>query len=192
MFYIDCYLAVERDKMMYTSYQTVKLLRTANFWRNTIVVLFTMAMLTSCGGESSKPETSGSEASADEAPSATVSLVINGNDLMQFDKKVLKVKAGQKITLTLNHTGKMAKEAMGHNFVLLKRGTNLTKFATSALDAKDNDYIPEGDAVIAHTKLLGGGESDTITFEAPAKGSYDYVCTFPGHVGLMKGKLLVQ
>ena len=40
--------------------------------------------------------------------------------------------------------------------------------------------------------MIGGGESDTITFTAPKKGSYTYICTFPGHYGLMKGVLIVS
>ena len=51
--------------------------------------------------------------------------------------------------------------------------------------------ISKGDEVIVHTKMLGGGESDTITFIAPENGFYTYICSFPGHWGLMKGKLIV-
>jgi azurin len=48
-------------------------------------------------------------------------------------------------------------------------------------------------AIIVFTKLLGPGESDTITFNAPAAGVYDYICTFPGHVILgMRGKMTVK
>ena len=52
-------------------------------------------------------------------------IIINSNDLMKFDQNELRVFEGQKITLTLNHTGKMSKEIMGHNFVLLKKETDL-------------------------------------------------------------------
>jgi azurin len=87
----------------------------------------------------------------------------------------------------------MSKSMMGHNFVLLKKGVVLSKFAQQAIAAKNNDYIPENtNDVIAHTKMLGGGESDTITFKAPAKGVYVYVCSFPGHFALMKGVLRVN
>ena len=58
--------------------------------------------------------------------------------------------------------------------------------------AKDNGYIPEGDDIIAHTKMIGGGESVEITFDAPAAGTYDYICPFPGHYGIMKGKFIVE
>jgi azurin len=40
--------------------------------------------------------------------------------------------------------------------------------------------------------MLGGGETTTIAFTAPAAGTYDYICSFPGHYGMMKGKLIVE
>ncbi len=121
-----------------------------------------------------------------------IEIILNSDDLMRFDKNMLVVQSGQKITLTLNHTGKMDKSIMGHNFVLLKKDVDVTAFAEKAILAKNNEYIPEGDEVIVYTKLLGGGESDTIIFDAPEKGYYTYLCTFPGHWGLMKGKLIVK
>ena len=118
-------------------------------------------------------------------------ITLNSNDLMKFDKNELRVFEGQKITLTLNHTGKMSKEIMGHNFVLLKKDTDLNDFAQRAMLARENEYIPDGDETVVYTKLIGGGESDTITFTAPERGSYVYICTFPGHYGLMRGKFIV-
>jgi|SRR5690606_26197899 len=140
---------------------------------------------------------------ATEAPAETttaaasdevVELTISGTDQMQFDKKELRVKAGQKVRLTLTHSGTMAKNAMGHNWVLLKEGVDLAAFGQKAATAMDNDYIPasEEGSIIAHTKMLGGGESDTIEFTAPAKGSYEYLCSFPGHYALMRGVLIVE
>ena len=121
-----------------------------------------------------------------------IKIILNSNDLMRFDKNMLLVQSGQKITLTLNHIGKMDKLIMGHNFVLLKKDVDVMAFAEKAVLAKNNEYIPEGDEIIVYTKLLGGGESDTITFDAPEKGYYTFLCTFPGHWGLMKGKLVVK
>jgi azurin len=66
-------------------------------------------------------------------------------------------------------------------------------FATSALQAKANEYIPEGtEDVIAHTALIGGGEETTIEFTAPAAGEYTFICSFPGHYALMNGKFIVE
>ena len=118
-------------------------------------------------------------------------IILNSNDQMKFDKTEIKVKAGEKIKLVLNHTGKLPKNAMGHNFVLLTKGTDVQKFATAAMNEKATEYIPSK-GVLAHTKLIGGGESTTIEFTAPAKGTYDFICSFPGHYAMMKGKFIVE
>lgn len=117
-------------------------------------------------------------------------IVINSDDQMKFDLSEIKVKAGEKIKLTLNHTGKLPKNAMGHNFVLLTKGTDVTTFSQAAMNAKDTEYIP-AKGVLAHTNLIGGGESTTVEFTAPAKGTYDFICSFPGHYAMMKGKFIV-
>lgn len=119
-------------------------------------------------------------------------IALASTDLMSYDKNELRVKAGKKVTLTLRHTGKMEKIVMGHNFVLLKKGTDIAEFATAAMSARETEYIPESDAIIAHTKLIGGGESVTITFDAPEVGTYDFICSFPGHYAIMKGKFIVE
>lgn len=162
--------------------------------KSIIAILFGLSLLTACGGGDSaekEPETN-TETMAEESNEATLS--IDGNDQMQFSTKELKVKAGQKVTLTLHHTGTMAKAAMGHNWVLLKPGTEVASFAEKAVAAGEaNNYVPtEGDAVIAHTSLIGGGESTTVEFTAPAAGSYEFICSFPGHWAMMRGTLIVE
>ncbi|MBL6591527.1 MAG: Azurin [Flavobacteriaceae bacterium] len=119
-------------------------------------------------------------------------VTINSTDQMLFDRSVIKVKSGMPVNLTLNHTGQIAKEFMGHNFVLLKEGTDVDDFAQRAMVAKDSDYIPVGDETYAYTKMLGGGESDSITFDSPEPGTYIYLCTFPGHYQVMRGEFIVE
>ena len=122
---------------------------------------------------------------------------LTGNDAMQYSSKAFEVTAGQSVSLTLKHIGKLPKTAMGHNVVVLKSGTVVATFATKAMSAKDTDYIP-ADAeskgqIVAHTKLVGGGESDTVTFTAPSEaGSYPFLCTFPGHFAVMQGVMTVK
>ena len=148
--------------------------------------LFCMATLVwSCGGSSDKKV-----AVADA--NGVVNLVVNSTDLMRYDTRELRVSAGAKVALTLNHTGTMGKKMMGHNLVILKSGTRVDDFASRALDSPDTDYIPAGDEILVHTRLLGGGESDTITFDAPDKGSYLFICTFPGHYTMMRGSFIVE
>lgn len=127
--------------------------------------------------------------SSDEA-----TFTINAGDDMKFDLHQIKVKEGQKVKITLTHTGKQLKTAMGHNFIILASGVKVADFSAKAIQAAATDYIPASEAgnIIAHTKLLGGGESDTIEFTAPAKGSYNFLCSFPGHSALMNGKFIVE
>lgn len=121
-------------------------------------------------------------------------ITIEGNDAMQFNTNQLHADAGQKVRLTLKHTGEMAIEVMGHNFVLLAADTDVEEFARAAQDAKETDYIPasfEGQ-IIAHTEMIGGGQETTIEFTAPEAGNYNFLCSFPGHSGSMKGIMIVK
>lgn len=159
------------------------------------------ALLMACGGDKKNEEKESksiklktpTEANKEEAQDGVTRVYLTGNDKMKFNKNEIRVPAGNTIELTFEHVGKMSKETMGHNFVLLKEGTNVQEFGQKALKFKNNDYIPEGsDAIIVHTEMLGGGQKTTITFEAPEKGNYDYICSFPGHVALMSGVFIVE
>jgi|SRR5690554_883566 len=168
-----------------------------------LLLIFMAVVAISCGNdkktektEESKMTIGGSqvEKTTTEVDDAIANVTIEGNDQMRFNKKEIRVKAGQTVRLTLKHVGQMDISVMGHNWVLLVPGTDMNEFGVAAVDAADNDYIPQDyeDAIIAHTKMLGGGETDTIEFEAPEAGSYDFLCSFPGHVALMQGKLIVE
>lgn len=167
------------------------------------------ALLASCGGDKNAPDAPAAPAPDTQAaapaattpdtqaaaPAADNTFTVQGTDDMKFDLTELKAKAGKPITITFKNVGKQPKTVMGHDLVVLKEGTNVDDFGNAAIKAKDTDYIPTGalaSAMIAHTKLLGPGESDTITFTIDKAGSYDYICTFPGHHMFMKGKLIVE
>jgi azurin len=119
-------------------------------------------------------------------------LEISGNDQIQYDKHELAAPASCKeITLTLHHSGKLPKEAMGHDWVLVN-ASDVAAVATAGMGAGlANDYVAPGDKrVLAHTKVIGGGESTSITFPTSLLkpgGAYKYLCTFPGHYGTMNG-----
>lgn len=119
---------------------------------------------------------------------------LNATDEMKFDATAFAVPAGQEITLTLHNVGKMPKESMGHNFVLLKEGSSVSAFGNLSVDAAATDYIPESAQaeIIAHTKVLGPGESETIKFTIDKPGVYPFLCSFPGHYSIMKGIIEVK
>ncbi len=165
---------------------------------NSLIFSSTVVFLAACGGGGSSQSTETPAQGAQTAEevvevSDSIALEIAASDQMQFNKEELKVTEGQVVSLTLKHTGKMPKEAMGHNWVLLASGTEVSVFGTAAVAAPDNNYIPKDkeDQVIAHTKVIGGGEETTITFEAPKAGYYKFMCSFPGHWGVMQGDFIV-
>src|SRR4051794_13710846 len=112
-----------------------------------IVMLIGFLAITSCGKKETpqtEEPTEVTEMPSDEGNKPAVSnvLVIEGNDQMQFNTNELRAVAGKPITLTLKHVGKIPKEAMGHNLVILREGTDEAAFASKAIAAKDTDYIP--------------------------------------------------
>jgi azurin len=125
---------------------------------------------------------------------AECATTIEGSDAMQFNQKTITVpKTCKSFKVTLKHTGKMPKTAMGHNWVLSHSADESGVIADGMKAGADNNYEKPGDArIIAHTKLIGGGESDTATINVgklKAGEQYAFFCTFPGHAALMKGTL---
>lgn len=122
---------------------------------------------------------------------------IHGDDAMKFDKASIDVPATCKeFTVTLKHSGTMAKNVMGHNWVLTK-SADMQGVATDGMTAGlPANYVKAGDTrVIAHTDVVGGGESTSVTFDVTkltAGEAYAYFCSFPGHWALMKGTLTVK
>jgi azurin len=117
---------------------------------------------------------------------------IAGTDQMQYDKKEIVVAADcTQVEVTLKHTGKQPAAVMGHNWVLA-RTADVTAVATDGMNAGlPNDYLKQGDTrVLAHTKVVAGGQSASVTFATSVlkKGeSYSFFCSFPGHYAIMKG-----
>ena len=122
-------------------------------------------------------------------------IAITSNDSMQFNVREITAKPGETLRVKFSNVGTFPKQAMGHNWVLLRPMTEAA-FNAFAMDcaSKAPDYLPaDRSAVLAHTKMLGGGESDLIEFTAPDKpGSYPFLCTFPGHFAMMRGKFIVK
>lgn len=167
-----------------------------------LILIFAAALAIGCG-DSKKEEKNdlkiGTQVEEKAAPAETTddavaNITIEGNDQMKFNKSEIRVKAGQKVKLTLKHVGSMPVTTMGHNWTLLTKDADMATVGQAAALAADNDYIPADmtDKIIVHTKMLGGGESDTIEFDAPEPGTYIFMCTFPGHYALMNGKFIVE
>ena len=166
--------------------------------------------LAACSQEPAAPAaeaTAASEAPAAEAPAASeaapadtaaapaagnCATTVEANDAMQYNTKEIQVsKACKEFTITLKHTGTQPKTSMGHNLVIGK-SEDMDGIFKDGVGAATTDYVKPDDArVVAHTKLIGGGEEASLTRD-PAKlagGEYKFACTFPGHGALMNGKV---
>lgn len=153
-----------------------------------LISVVSFLFLFSCNQQHAK---NSDEKSFPKTEEARISKDINlqGNDDMKYDQNEFTVKAGEEINLTFTNTGVLPIETMGHNVVILEKNADVQKFATASAKAKDTNYISDLylTDIVAHTKLLGPGKSETITFTLKEKGEYTFICTFPGHWIAMRG-----
>ncbi|PJX26183.1 azurin [Advenella sp. S44] len=115
---------------------------------------------------------------------------VEATDAMQFNTKEITVsKSCEEFTINLKHTGQLPKAAMGHNIVITKSADMAAAETDGIAAGADSDYVKEGDErVIAHTKLVGGGESDSVKVPVDKLTGDDvFFCSFPGHSSMMKG-----
>lgn len=125
---------------------------------------------------------------------ADCSVDVEATDQMTFNTQAISVsKSCKTFTVNLKHTGTLPKTAMGHNWVLSKTA-DMPGIATDGIGAgPDASYLKAGDArVIAHTGLIGGGESTSVSFDVAqlaAGQDYSFFCSFPGHYAMMKGSV---
>lgn len=128
---------------------------------------------------------------------AECSVEVDSTDQMTFSTKAIEIdKSCKTFTVNLKHSGSLPKNVMGHNWVLSKT-EDAQPIATDGLSAGiDKDYLKEGDArVIAHTKVIGAGEKDSVSFDVSkleAGQGYTFFCSFPGHISMMKGAVTLK
>ena len=156
-----------------------------------IIGILSIALLFSCGS-SDKPETSmeSNEANASIVNEFTIKAVGNTMQEMAYDTKVLEVKAGSTVKITLVNEGIDA--SMIHNIVFVKKGTT-EEVATACVAAgPDKKFVAENPNIIAASGLANPQQTIVLEFIAPPKGDYEFLCTYPGHSNMMKGWLYVE
>jgi azurin len=169
---------------------------------NAFVLVATM-LLISCGQSADNKNNSKESSTAESAETSvpgieklafTDSVQLQANDNMRFDKELFRVRAGKKISLIFKNTGAKSAASMAHNVVILQSGVDMADFADIARNAKTEQYVPSSldSLMIAHTRLVSGGDSDQVEFICPKPGIYDFICSFPGHWGTMQGKIVAQ
>ena len=122
------------------------------------------------------------------------SVTIDSTDAMKYDRDAIEVsKSCTEFTVTLTHSGKLAKNVMGHNWVLSEAAAMQAIVRDGAAAGLDNGYLKPGDErVLAATDMIGGGEQTGATFQVSVleEGKdYQFFCSFPGHMALMKGSV---
>ena len=128
---------------------------------------------------------------------AECKVTVDSTDQMSFNTKAIEIdKSCKTFTVELTHSGNLPKNVMGHNWVLTTEA-DMQPVATDGMAAGiDKDYLKEGDTrIIAHTKIIGAGEKDSVTFDVSklaADGKYMFFCTFPGHIAMMKGTVTLK
>ncbi|MEO8365593.1 MAG: azurin [Pseudoxanthomonas sp.] len=146
------------------------------------------------------PEAAPAPAASTDKPAAVVAncaTVIEGNDAMQFNVGSITIPAScSEFKITLNHTGKLPAAAMGHDVVITTMADMPAVAAEGMGAGAAANYVKADDArVIAHTKVIGGGESTSVSFavsKLKGSGPYEFFCSFPGHSAMMKGTIAVQ
>ncbi len=131
------------------------------------------------------------------ATATECSITLQTDDALRFVPSHVTVPATCKdFTVTLTHTGHLPPLAMSHNWVLTKKNDLDGVARTGMLAGADVHYVDQSDKrVIAHTKLIGTGETATVTFavaQLKVGEPYAFLCTFAGHSPIMRGTLSVQ
>ena len=122
------------------------------------------AFLAACSGNS-----------AEAKNAASVQLEVEGLDTLQFTPNSASVPAESEVELTFKNAGNL-----DHNFII-------------AAGDIDPFNLNEADALAGiNTGIVPGGEKTTLSFKAPAAGTYTFVCVVPGHAAAgMVGTLTV-
>ncbi|MDD2060142.1 azurin [Pseudomonas sp. GD03860] len=128
---------------------------------------------------------------------AECKVTVDSTDQMSFNTKAIEIdKSCKTFTVELTHSGALPKNVMGHNLVISKEA-DMQAIATDGLSAGiDKNYLKDGDErVIAHTKVIGAKETDSVTFDVSklkADEKYGFFCSFPGHISMMKGTVTLK
>lgn len=128
------------------------------------------------------------------AMAAECEVTVDSTDTMTYSTQQISIsKSCKTFTVNLTHSGSLPKQVMGHNWVLTK-ASDMEAVGQDGMSAGlESDYLKPGDdRVIAHTKMIGGGEKASVTFDVSkisAGESYTFFCSYPAHMFQMKGDI---
>ena len=112
---------------------------------------------------------------------------------MRYDTTRLVVPTGKPFEIIFENP-----DVMPHNLVVVQPGARervgpeAMTLPPEHLDRSGRAWVTESREIVAATKLLETGQSETLRLRPiREEGVYEYVCTFPGHWMLMYGQLVV-
>ncbi len=155
------------------------------------VGLLLIGGLAACNGEAPE-EPNDVEAFDPDTPTTELTIRTVDDQMLYADERFT-VPAGEEITLRLDNSGTTS-PAMLHNVVILNTmdGDVIDRVGEAGLEVGPPDYVPDDDAIIAYSPMADPGEIVEMTFTAPEEpGEYRYICTYPGHYGVMQGTMVV-
>ncbi|MBC7365829.1 MAG: HEAT repeat domain-containing protein [Undibacterium sp.] len=121
-----------------------------------------------------------------------VFIVRTVNEEMRYDTPRLVVQAGKSFEIIFENP-----DGMPHNLVITEGGAR-QKVGMAAMelpvgntDRGGRAWVTEDKEIIAATKLLETGQAETLKIGARQEGTYEFLCTFPGHWALMYGQIVV-
>jgi len=137
-----------------------------------------------------------SASAAAAGPAGPRTIEITAGDSMKYSVTAIEASPGEDLKVILTNNGTQPAEVMGHNWVLLKAGTDVAAFDAAGLTSKETGYIPAAlsGEILAKIDLLGPRKSGEVEFKAPTvPGDYPFLCTFPAHYQVgMRGTLTVK
>ncbi|ARS34994.1 plastocyanin/azurin family copper-binding protein [Pontibacter actiniarum] len=178
-------------------------------WINILSLLLALSLFWGCSPPEAEGDLDVSDPLKDTATAASAPLVEDqdttlqpvqelnlhalGNTLeeIRYSKDTLEVKAGALVKLNLVNEG--IDMPMVHNVVFTEPGKYKEVALAAAEVGASGSYVPDSKLVIAATPMALPGQTVELEFTAPTKpGTYDFVCTYPGHWEKMNGVLLVK
>ena len=165
-----------------------------------LTVLLSACMLFAC--TSKNTSTSEKEKAEEVVPKLTISSSYNtkdtifidalGNNMstIRFSEQTITVSENTAITIAL--VNKSTDASMPHNLVVIEKG-KANDVGQNGVKYKENGYVnPTDKNVIAHSPIANLSETVYFSFKTPPKGEYEFICSYPGHWGSMKGNFISQ
>lgn len=111
----------------------------------------------------------------------------------RFEPNELTVKPGEIVSLTFRNRNV---ESDDHGLIITQPGKADEVGRAATRSGPSRDWTPSREVaplIIARTRLLSPGESDTITFRAPQEpGDFPFICPTTRHWSVMRGVLHVS